>query len=181
VRVTTPARLTGLSASLCLLLVSGCERASSLSATERSGSAVRLATVDGRQNGISAPANGTPLTRHSTAGAPLALQLTVTPGVGGVDFALTATNTGDKRHEVRFEDGQEVEFAVRDDRDRTVWRWSAGRLFTQPMRTHLLEQAETMRYDASWQDSLPRGEFTAVATLRSTNHPATTRVAFTLR
>jgi hypothetical protein len=181
VRVCRPAHLTGSSALLCLLLVSGCERTSSLSSTERDGSAVRLATVDGRQNGIAAPVNGTPTTQKETAGAPVELDLEVTPGVGAVDFSLTATNAGRKRHEVRFGDGQEVEFVVRDARDRVVWRWSDGRLFTQPMRTHLLEEAETMRYDATWQDSLPRGEFTAVAIFRSSNHPATARVPFTLR
>lgn len=118
--------------------------------------------------------------QRASAGTPITVNLRVTPGVDNVTFELVANNGSDKRHELRFADGQEVDFIVRDERGRDVWTWSEGRLFTQPMRTHLLEEHESRDYEAVWQDSLPRGTFTAIARFRSENHPATTQVSFTL-
>ena len=48
------------------------------------------------------------------------------------------------------------------------------------MRTHLLEEHESRDYEATWQEALPRGNFTAIARFRSENHPATTQVSFNL-
>ncbi len=120
------------------------------------------------------------MARRASAGKPITLNLRVTPGVDNVTFELTANNGGDKRYELRFADGQEVDFIVRDERGRDVWMWSDGRLFTQPMRTHLLEEHESRDYEAVWQESLPHGTFMAIARFRSENHPATTQVSFTL-
>ncbi len=156
------------------------DHSSPLTRTGASGQVLTYAGVDGQKQVLSLPARGEATAQRASAGAPITLNLRVTPGVETVSFELTANNSGDKRHELRFADGQEVDFVVRDARGRDVWMWSDGRLFTQPMRTHLLEQHESRDYEATWQETLPRGTFTAIARFRSENHPATTQVSFTL-
>ena len=170
----------------CALAVAalGCaacsDHSSPLTRTGAAGQALTYAGVDGQQQALSLPARGEATAQRASAGVPITLNLRVTPGVGTVAFELVANNASEKRHELRFADGKEVDFVVRDARGRDVWTWSDGRLFTQPMRTHLLEQHESRDYEATWQESLPHGTFTAVARFRSENHPATTQVVFTL-
>jgi hypothetical protein len=172
--------------ALCALAVAavGCaacsDHSSPLTRTGASGQVLTYAGVDGQKQVLSLPARGEATAQRASAGAPITLNLRVTPGVENVAFELTANNSSDKRHELRFSDGQEVDFVVRDARGRDVWTWSDGRLFTQPMRTHLLEEHESRDYEATWQETLPRGTFTAIARFRSENHPATTQVSFTL-
>ncbi|MES3033308.1 MAG: BsuPI-related putative proteinase inhibitor [Gemmatimonadota bacterium] len=175
-------RLRALSALAVTAL--GCaacsDRSSPLTRTGVAGRAITVAGVDGQQQALSLPARGEAMAQRASAGVPITLNLRVTPGVDNVTFELVANNASEKRHELRFADGQEVDFIVRDDRGRDVWTWSDGRLFTQPMRTHLLEDHESRDYEAVWQDARPRGTFTAIARFRSENHPATTQVSFTL-
>jgi Intracellular proteinase inhibitor len=172
--------------ALCALTVAALscvacsDRSSPLTRTGASGQAVTFAGVDGRQLPLSTAPRGEAFAQRSSAGAPITLNLRVTTGVDAVSFELTANNASDKRHELRFTDGQEVDFVVRDARGRDVWAWSGGRLFTQPMRTHLLYEHESRDYEATWQETLPHGTFTAIARFRSENHPATTQVVFTL-
>ena len=166
--------VTALSCAACS------DRSSPLTRTGVAGQALTIAGVDGQLQTLSVPARGEAMAQRASAGKPITLNLRVTPGVGTVTFELIANNGSKKRHELRFADGQEVDFVVRDDRGRDVWTWSDGKLFTQPMRTHLLEEHESRDYEAIWQDALPRGTFTAIARFRSENHPATTQVAFVL-
>ena len=156
------------------------DHSSPLTRTGGAGQVLTFAGVDGQKQVLSLPARGEAIAQRASAGVPITLNLRVTPGVDNVSFELVANNASDKRHELRFADGQEVDFVVRDARGRDVWTWSDGRLFTQPMRTHLLEQRESRDYEATWQESLPRGTFTAVARFRSENHPATAQVVFSL-
>jgi len=173
-------RALGALAATALSCAACSDRPSPLTRTGVSGRALTVAGVDGQQPPLSLPARGEAMAQRGSAGAPISVNLRVTPGVDMVTFELAANNGSEKRHELRFADGQEVDFIVRDARGRDVWTWSEGRLFTQPMRTHLLEQHESRDYEAVWQDSLPRGTFTAIARFRSENHPATTQVSFTL-
>lgn len=139
-----------------------------------------LAGVDGTGAPLATSATGQALDDTTSAGGPIALALRVTPVSDAVSFALEATNTGAKRHEVRFADGQEVDFVIADAQGRVRWRWSQGRLFTQPMRAHLLDEGEGVRYAATMQRALGRGDYVASAILRSENHPATASVRFSL-
>lgn len=175
-------RLRALSAlAVAAIACTACsDRPSPLTRTGVPGRAVAYAGVDGQSEALSLPARGDAIAQKASAGAPITLNLRVTPGVEHVTFELVANNSGRKRHELRFADGQEVDFIVRDARGRDVWTWSDGRLFTQPMRTHLLEEHESRDYEVIWYDTLPQGTFTAIARFRSENHPATTQVVFTL-
>ena len=98
----------------------------------------------------------------------------------GVTFALHVTNTTDRKIELNFASGQTHDFAVLDASGREVWRWSAGRMFTQALQNRLVSSRATMTYEETWQPEDARGSFTAVGTLRSDNYPIETRVEFTL-
>jgi hypothetical protein len=96
------------------------------------------------------------------------------------EVVLRVTNTGRKLAELRFPDGQTHEFVVRDAAEREVWRWSAGRMFTQALRTRPIDGGETVEFRESWPGALPGGTYTVVAQLRSQNHPLEVRRAIAL-
>jgi hypothetical protein len=98
----------------------------------------------------------------------------------GVVFALRVTNDASKSLELTFPDGQTHDIVVLDANGREVWRWSKGRLFTQALQNRVLAQSETASYEGEWSPRDTHGTFTAVASLRSENHPIEQRVQFTL-
>ncbi len=99
---------------------------------------------------------------------------------GTVSFAIEVTNATGKRVELNFPDGRTHEFVVLDTAGREVWRWSAGRLFTQAMQNRLLDAHDSAIYRERWLPNAP-GQYTLVAQLRSENHPMQQRVDFALR
>ena len=98
----------------------------------------------------------------------------------GVTLTFHVTNNSDKHLELDFPSGQTHDFVVLDANGRQVWRWSADRMFTQALRNQLLEAGETTSFDGRWEPGTLRGRFTAVATLKSDNHPVESRVEFSL-
>ncbi|MCE2901209.1 MAG: BsuPI-related putative proteinase inhibitor [Gemmatimonas sp.] len=99
---------------------------------------------------------------------------------GTVRFAIEVTNDSPKRVELTFPNGRTHDFAVRDSSGREVWRWSAGRLFTQAMQNRLLDSHYSTTYDEHWSPPGP-GRYTLEAQLHSENHPVHQRVAFSLQ
>lgn len=97
-----------------------------------------------------------------------------------VHFALSITNNTAKMVELRFPSGRTHDFYVFDDRGREVWRSSAGRMFTQGLQNKLIKSKATAVYGVDWKPLTQEGTFTAVAMLRSANHPIESRVTFTL-
>ena len=98
----------------------------------------------------------------------------------GVGFVFHVTNNSSKAIELTFPSGQTHDFYVVDAVGREVWRWSGERMFTQALRNTVLDAGETKSFDGKWDAAGQRGTFTAIATLKSTNHPVETRVEFTL-
>lgn len=96
-------------------------------------------------------------------------------------FALNVTNEGKKHIEVEFPNGQQFEFSVQDSIGREVYRWGAGRMFTQSVQNKLIDSGDTLRIDERVETTLPRGKYVAIATLRSSNFPITQRSTFELR
>jgi len=96
-------------------------------------------------------------------------------------FALKLTNDGKKHVELSFPSGQQYDFAVLDSVGREVYRWGAGRMFTQSVQNKLIEGEDTMHIDERAELTLPHGKYIAVATLRSSNFPISQRSAFELR
>lgn len=108
-------------------------------------------------------------------------ELAVKEEAGGVRFELDVSNTGQKSAELAFASGQTHDFAILDGSGAEVYRWSDGRMFTQSMQNRLLDAGSTMRLAERAATSLPAGEYTAVATLRSSNYPVERRLGFTAR
>ena len=96
-------------------------------------------------------------------------------------FALDLTNESKKHVELAFPNGQQYDFAVLDSVGREVYRWGAGRMFTQSVQNKLIDGGKTMRIDERALTTLPHGKYIAVATLRSSNYPMQQRSAFELR
>jgi hypothetical protein len=98
----------------------------------------------------------------------------------GVQFTLHVTNLSDHAIELNFPSGQTHDFVVVDSVGREVWRWSDGRMFTQALQNKLLDSKETVTYEERWPGKGRKGHFTAVALLKSSNHPVEERIAFTM-
>ncbi len=96
-------------------------------------------------------------------------------------FALKLTNDTKKHVELSFPSGQQYDFTVLDSVGREVYRWGAGRMFTQSVQNKLIDSEKMMRIDERAEMTLPHGKYIAVATLRSSNFPMTQRSAFELR
>ncbi len=97
-----------------------------------------------------------------------------------VAFAFHITNNASKQLEITFPSGKTHDIVVLDSIGREVWRWSDGRLFTQVMQNKLLDTSETMTYEARWDPVQHHGQYVAVASLMSENHPVEHRVDFAL-
>jgi len=93
-----------------------------------------------------------------------------------VSFSLTVTNVGDAPAELRFRSGLSADVVVLEG-DRTVWRWSDDRLFTQAMRTEVLAPGTSADFGATWDDPEP-GSYEAVATLAAETVEVTARASF---
>jgi hypothetical protein len=122
-------------------------------------------------------------TRASRASHPTGAALAASLDVrveDGVNFGFRVLNTGGTKLEVNFPSGRTHDLVVLDTLGREVWRWSAGRLFTQTLQNKVLRTSDALEYEARWSDA-PRGRFVAVATLASGNYPVEQRTEFVVR
>lgn len=99
----------------------------------------------------------------------------------GVEFTLDVRNNTKKMIELRFADGQTHDFVVQDASGKEVWRWSAERMFTQAIQNQLVKGKEAATFSEDWEAKNMHGKFTAIATLKSDNHPIEERVDFELK
>ncbi len=133
------------------------------------------------QSAVTTPANGSSLARASTK-VPLTVATNFDLARSGsrVDFALRVTNNTRKTVELRFADARTHDFAVLDSTGKTIWRASAGRLFTQTMQALTVRSRDTLTMEDSWDARGAHGAYTAVAFLATDTHPVERRVEFTL-
>ena len=117
---------------------------------------------------------------HATDSSGLALTVSKGDDEHEMSFALELTNNKDKLTEVRFANGRTHEFIVLDEQNREVWRWSAGRLFTQALQTKQLQKGEAIRYTAHWDTAAP-GKYRVVASLNSKGHELPIQQEFVVR
>jgi hypothetical protein len=115
----------------------------------------------------------------STTGKPIATSLDVQVN-DEVHFTFHLTNNADDRLELVFPSGQTHDIVVSDSAGREVWRWSAGRMYTQSLQNRVLEPSETVSYAARWKPASLEGKFVAEALLASNSHPVRQRVEFSL-
>ena len=128
-------------------------------------------------------------TRHSSV--PVVARTGESPRIHGslgvtiephaLQLALDVRNESKKDIELVFPNGQQYDFAVLDSVGREVYRWGAGRMFTQSVQNKLIDGGKTMHIDERIETTLPQGRYVAVATLRSTNYPITQRSEFAVR
>jgi len=95
-----------------------------------------------------------------------------------IRFALDIANPTKKDVELTFPDGQTHDFVVLDSVGREVYRWGAGRMFTQSVQNRTIDGGETMHISETATLDVPPGSYVAVATLRSTNFPVEERAPF---
>jgi len=112
--------------------------------------------------------------------ATVATELDLARNGSRVDFALRVTNNTKKTVELRFPDARTHDIAVLDSTGKTVWRASAGRLFTQTMQALTVRSSDTLTMQDSWDSHGAHGAYTAVALLATATDPVERRVTFTL-
>lgn len=116
---------------------------------------------------------------HQPKNSPIVSALSVRVG-DGVKFSLDVTNTTNRMLELRFPNGFTNDVYVLDDSGKEVWRWSTGRMFTQSMRTKLVKSKDDASFVTEWRPVNMKGHFTAIAELKSVNHPIEEKVEFAL-
>lgn len=132
-----------------------------------------------KSTAATAPKDATTVKHNSSIPAVLATTLDVRVS-NGVTIALHVTNKTDSKVELRFPSGQTHELVVLDASGQEIWRWSAERMFTQSLQTHLLDSDETFTVEGRWDPGARSGKFTAIAKLTSTTHLVEKQVDFTL-
>lgn len=131
-----------------------------------------------------AVATHTPAPTHHVAQEPtpqVTARLAVEAQNASVHFALHVVNPTKKRVELTFPSGQTYDFVVLDSVGRELWRWGAGRMFTQALRNKPLGGGESLEIEETWRDAvLAPGRYTAKAVLASENYPLVEQTDFTV-
>lgn len=107
---------------------------------------------------------------------PLDGHLDVTVSDDSVQFTFTVTNAGTEQIEMAFPSGKIADIAVSKS-GQEVWRWSAGRMFTQAIETVMLAPGESFTREMDWENPQP-GDYTATASLEASDHSLVERTAF---
>ena len=116
---------------------------------------------------------------HQLTDSSLAASAKVSVG-SNVKLALQVTNLANHSVEVNFPSGQTLVFVIVDSLNAEVWRWSTGRMFTQALQNREVDANETLSFREQWESRGHHGRYSAVATLKSSNHPVEERVDFVL-
>lgn len=119
------------------------------------------------------------VSRASEADGTVVSHVAVDTANGSVGFVIEVSNETGKRVEMTFPDGRTHDFIVLDSAGREVWRWSAGRMFTQSIQNRLIDAHDSVIYRERWEPEGP-GSYTLVAQLHSENYPMQQRVEFLL-
>jgi hypothetical protein len=117
---------------------------------------------------------------HSPADTSLVVSAKVAVIASDVQFALQITNLAPHSVELNFPNGQTHEFVVVDTLGREIWRSSTGKMFTQALQNRNVDANETLSFRDEWEPKGYHGRYTALAKLRSSNHPVEERVDFVL-
>ena len=128
------------------------------------------ADIGGACSDACAPPPGTtpPMTQPSRD----SLTASLTASVGSdITFTFVVRNAGTTTAEVKFNDGQQFDIRVWDDRDTLVWRWGADQAFIAALTSRTLAPGETATYVAHWTPA-SAGEYRAMAYLTSSTHGA---------
>lgn len=99
----------------------------------------------------------------------------------GVALSLRIENAGQERVTLDFRTGQRAEFTAYPaegdvaesdgSRAETVWRYGAGRMFTQALGSETLAPGGAVEYEATWPDP-PSGTHRVVGEVTATERDA---------
>jgi len=107
--------------------------------------------------------------RPSPAGRNLEVTLaTPSPTVSSgepIVMTLSVTSRARRKVDLRFHSGQRYDFAIRDGKGQVVWRWSAGRVFTQALGRETLAPGTTLAWQETFQGTLDPGTYDIVGTV----------------
>lgn len=92
---------------------------------------------------------------------------------GDATVTFTVENVGTDVVDLQFRSGQVFDVAVYDD-ETEVWRWGAGRLFTQAIQSLTLAPGESLARDVTWTDP-PAGRYEVEGTLEDEGRSASAR------
>jgi hypothetical protein len=67
-------------------------------------------------------------------------------------MTLEVTNTTDRHMKLVFPSAQRFDFVVRQGK-RTIWQWSAGRMFAQALGRYEMAPDETISYEHTWDQT----------------------------
>lgn len=130
------------------------------------------------------PLNASAATEHAARRAHAAsdskkvnAHLSVDAKPHAVRLSLDVANATRNHVELTFPNGKRYDFTVVDSTGHEVWRWSAGRMFTQNVQNRQLPSGDMMQVAELWKNPAP-GKYTAIATLNSTNYPVEERQDF---
>lgn len=106
------------------------------------------------------------------------LVATLTATVGSdVTFTFTVKNAMTTSATMRFNDGQEYDIRVVNDRNVQVWRWGADKAFAQVVGTRTLGPGESVSWVEHWSPPAA-GSYRAMAYLTSFSHAAVATTTF---
>ena len=85
-----------------------------------------------------------------------------------VTFTLRVVNVTAKPVTLTFRTGQRFELVIRNREGREVWRWAAGRMFTQVLGNETIQPSSELLYTATLDQRLAPGVYiaTGVVTAR---------------
>jgi hypothetical protein len=89
------------------------------------------------------------------ADVPLEVGATIEPGPNGagITFVVTATNRTDAPLPLTFRTGQYCDVIVTGANGAFIWRWAAGRMFTQAIREISLDPGQSREVRLDWIDA----------------------------
>lgn len=106
------------------------------------------------------------------------LVATLTATIGSdVTFTFTVKNTTATSTTMQFNDGQQYDIRVWNDKDVLVWRWAADKAFPQVVGTRTLAPGESVSWVEHWARPAA-GSYRALAYLTSSSHGASSYITF---
>lgn len=99
-----------------------------------------------------------------------------------ITFILRVVNGTSNPVRLNFQTGQRFDVVMRDAKDQAVWRWSAGRLFTQMLGEETIPAlGGELRFEATARGDFPSGVYTVTGLIQALEETLSARTTITVR
>ena len=99
-----------------------------------------------------------------------------------ITFTLRVVNGTPSPVRLSFQTGQRFDLVMRDAKDQEIWRWSAGRLFTQMLGEETIPPSGgELRFEATARGDFNSGVYTVTGLIQSLEGTLSARTAITVR